>query len=289
MGEKTFISSRQNPLIVACGKYRDKKYRDRDGVFLFEGSKLLGEALSAGIQLCRIFVAESALTRYASLIADAQAYPYSIPVSVCTEPVYAKISCENSPEGILCLAKYIDKSVKSNTIYRRRETESAECDRFLLCDGVRDPGNLGTILRTAAAFRWNRIVLSSDCADVYHWKTVRASMGGLFRLQIDMAGDLVSYISSLNKLGCRIYAAEASSGACRIDTLRKTGKIGIVVGNEGHGIRKCVSDLCCGAVSIPMPGGMESLNAAVAASLLMWELIRENNCGNGAGSSSFDQ
>lgn len=277
----SYISSRQNPLIVACGKYRDKKYRDRDKVFLFEGRKLFNEALISGLQLSRIFVTEDALKRYMPLFLDAEKQQKHFPISVCTDAVYAKISCENSPEGILCLAKYIDKSIKSTTIYMGSTPECVKGERFLICDGLRDPGNLGAILRTAAAFGWRRIVLSDDCADVYHWKTVRASMGGLFRLSVDLAGNLVSYIDSLKVRGYRVYAADAAPGATRIQELgERSAGIGIVVGNEGHGIREAVAKRCCGAVSIPMPGGMESLNAAVAASLFMWELTREDAHGS---------
>ena len=145
-------------------------------------------------------------------------------------------------------------------------------EKALMLYSVRDPGNLGAIIRSAVAFGIEHIILSSDCADVYNSRTVRAAMGSLFKIRITTVADFASVIDAAKTNGRRIFAAELTDNAVAIDKVGlRAGDI-FIIGNEGHGIDKSISALATGSVFIPICPETESLNASVAASVLMWEI-----------------
>lgn len=270
------ITSRANPLIVETAKLSDRKYRQRARSFCFEGKKLLLEALDAGVSLEHVFATEAAADRYGELLARV-----SCPVTVVSEQVYAKLSAENAPEGLFSVAKYLDNLIFPHIIYMKRsqfqtimKENGGDAERILVCDGLQDPGNLGTVLRTANALGFDRVVLSSDCADLYHPRTVRGAMGALFRLPVDITEDVCAYIRSLREAGYTVLAAALRADAQPLGTVSVTERTVFVIGNEGHGLSDAVISACSGSVIIPMAEGAESLNAAVAAALLMWERAR---------------
>ena len=156
----------------------------------------------------------------------------------------------------------------------RKKAEASGSERILVCDGLQDPGNLGTVLRTANALGFDRVVLSAGSADIYHPKTVRGAMGALFRLPVDITEDICAYIASLREAGYTVLAAALRDDAQPLDTVPVTARTVFVIGNEGHGLSDAVIASCSGSVIIPMSEGAESLNAAVAAALLMWECAK---------------
>ena len=145
------ITSRNNPMIKEIAKLSDKKYRDQAKLFAFEGRKLLEEALKSGAPLQHVFVTERALPSLPDKI--------TCRITVVSDEVYEKISFEKSPEGIFCVSKPLDKFHNIYIIYRREDFSDG---RIFLLDGIRDPGNLGTVLRTASAFGCDTVILSSD-------------------------------------------------------------------------------------------------------------------------------
>ena len=144
----------------------------------------------------------------------------------------------------------------------------------MLLESVRDPGNLGTIIRGASAFGVDRLIISEDCADLYNAKTVRASMGTVFRQYIDRVENMPCAIRALRKSGRTIYAAALDSSALRLGEASLNSRDGIVIGNEGHGLSAETIDACDRCLFIPMAEGTESLNAAMAATVCMWEMYR---------------
>ncbi len=138
---------------------------------------------------------------------------------------------------------------------------------------VRDPGNLGTIVRTAAAFGCGRVLLGG-CADIYNPKTVRASMGALFKVRLDLTDDMPGMLASVRKHGRRALAAALSDDALELGTEPLAETDVIVVGNEGHGLSPEIIAAADRVIRIPMAPGTESLNAAGAAAVLMWEQAR---------------
>jgi len=259
------ITSRRNEQITECAKLKNKKYRDATGSFLIEGVKLFREAVASGCEFLQVYVADRALDacRNELTLLDER-----IIFSVSDE-VYEKISLEKSPEGVLCVLKHIDKLHFSTTIYNEEEKIS----RFMLCS-VRDPGNLGTCIRSAAALGVEELVLTPDCADIYNPKCVRASMGAIFRQRIRIVPSAEDAVKALRDCGYTVYAAALTDRAVKLTDVTCGMNTCFVVGNEGHGLPDSVLDVCDHAVIIPMEPGAESLNASIAASLLMWECYR---------------
>ncbi len=271
------IYSRQNRAIVELCKLSDRKRREESRAFRFDGIKLLEEAIGNDVELSSVFLrADRADLIWARL---AQRFGESVfdrmgTVRVLAEDVFDKISEEKSPEGVISVAKYIDKSKKFVTIYNSADFSAPEKERIVLLESVRDPSNLGAIIRSAAAFGIDRLIISADCADIYHPKTVRASMGTLFAQRIDRVTDLESAIRCLRQSGRRVFAATLSEDAVVLGQSALRSGDCVVIGNEGHGLSDATVAACDHSIFIPMTARAESLNAAVAASVLMWEFSK---------------
>ncbi len=254
------ITSRNNDYIKNTIKLSDKKNREKEGKFCFEGRKLFEEALKEKIPLQTVFVTENNLSLF-----HEKKYPFQI-ISVSPE-VYEKISYEKSPEGIFCISKTLDKLHILYIIYKGRVLDSP----IILLDGIRDPGNLGTILRTASAFGYENVIMSDDCADIYNPKTIRASMGAVFRQKTARVKELPATVYALKENGFKIYSASLDKNSVSIKNIKIDSSVAFIIGNEGNGISKDVTEASNGTVIIPMEQNTESLNAASAATILLWE------------------
>ena len=253
------ITSKNNPAVVAAAKLADKKYRERTQTFAFEGIKLFKEAFSAGVRFSRVFVTEDAYTKYGEALS---ALPQSI-LSVVSDAVYEKLSFEHAPQGIFCVAEYFSAHTSEGASF------------VILLDGVADPGNFGAILRSAEAFGVDTVYMGKNGADIYNPKTVRACMGSLFRTDIRRSDDIACEVARLRGEGFRVFATALDKNSLDIRDVDFSGKIGFVIGNEGHGVSPEAIEACDGTVIIPMREGPESLNAAVATSVVMWEAARK--------------
>ena len=259
------IASRANPLAVRLAKLSQAKFRREEGLFLAEGKKLSAEA--AGLpEVEYVLVRAEDGRAEEELVEIAARCPRPERVCVLAPAVFEKISTESAPEGIITVLSPISR------LHRMWQggADIGPRERILALDAVRDPGNLGTVLRTAAAFGYDRL-LCCDCADLYHPRTVRASMGALFRVRVDLVPELPAALAALRGAGRRVLAAALREDALRLgrDAIRPDDCV--VVGNEGHGVSPETIAACDAAVRIPMAPGTESLNAAGAAAVLMWE------------------
>ena len=283
------ITSRQNRRVVELMKLDDRRAREKSRLFRFDGVKLLCEALRRGVELDSVFlragtaekVAERMETLYGCTFAEV-----SCPVFGVEDSLFEKISQENAPEGVITVAKYIDKSHKNIIIYNKEEFHHETHAPIILLESVRDPLNVGAIIRSAAALGVGHLILSADCADMYHPRTVRAAMGPLFSMPITRVEDLAGTIRSLRANGHKVYAAALDDTALRLGSHEWTAEQGsdsavlcaapcAVIGNEGHGLSETVIQACDRSVYIPMEADTESLNAGVAAALIMWELCKK--------------
>ena len=266
------ITSRNNEYIKELTKLSNKKYRETSGMFAFEGHKLLEEALISGITLKAVLVTKHALESY-SMIKSLLFKGIDFDLIEVTDEVYDKISFEKSPEGIFCVAEVLDKYHIFNIIYK--------CSDFslktVILDGIRDPGNLGTILRTASAFGIDTVIMSHDCADIYNSKTIRASMGAVFRIKTVSVKDLPGTVLNMRENGYKVYSAALIPSSISLTDLEIDTKTVMIIGNEGSGIRNEVISSSSGSVIIPMQNGTESLNAASAATVILWEMYRQQN------------
>jgi len=191
-----------------------------------------------------------------------------------SDDIFEKISEEKSPEGVITIAKYIDKLQKNATIYNSVNFLQMKNEHIVLLESVRDPSNVGAIIRSAAAIGIDRLILSADCADIYHPRAVRGSMGTVFNQRIDRVTDLATTIREMRESGRRVFAAALDERALSLGEFEILAGDAVVIGNEGHGLSKEVIAACTGSVIIPMSERAESFNAAVAASILMWEFAK---------------
>ncbi|MCL2212833.1 MAG: RNA methyltransferase [Oscillospiraceae bacterium] len=263
------ITSRTNPIILDTIRLREAKHRRDSGLFAFEGKKLFLEALEKGIDLKYVFFTDVAKDFCISALEKSQQKCRRINIS---GSVYEKLSAEKSPEGIFCVAGGLDKRHKFATIYKAdcNASESSRRTRLML-SSLRDPGNVGTIIRSAVAFGVDELILSADCVDIYNPKVIRAAMGALFSMKIIVVKDFLGSVLALQESGCAVYAAALSEDAHSLRELSILPNSVFIIGNEANGVPPEVISAADACVYIPMAEGVESLNAAVAASVLLWE------------------
>ena len=271
------IRSRQNKNIVELCKLTDRKAREATKTFRFDGIKLLEEAIKNDVEICSVFLAFSAHERVLNGLRASFGKLYEERIEKCfvvSDDIFDKISEEKSPEGVITIAKYIDKLQKNATIYNSVHFSEMKNEHIVLLESVRDPSNVGAIIRSAAAIGVDRLILSADCADIYHPRAVRASMGTLFNQRIDRVGDLAATVTQLRESGRRVFAAALDDRALPLGQFEILAGDSVVIGNEGHGLSAGVIAACSDSVIIPMSERAESFNAAVAASILMWEFAK---------------
>lgn len=251
------VSSRKNACVKRMKSVlNDKKTRVENGVFAVEGDHLCGELARADYEITLALYTQKAAEKYPEtlnvLVEKAET------CVVITEELSEYISDTKAPQGLFAAAKI------------RRVSLSENARKIVVLDGVQDPGNVGTIMRTAEALGLDGIVLLSGCADIWSPKTLRASMGSAFRLPaVNAAADDLSVILS----GFEFYGAMLDETAKRLGEVKFPEKTAVVIGSEGGGISPEVAALCNEKIYIPIKSA-ESLNAAIAAALVMWELGR---------------
>ena len=248
--EQKSISGKNNQFITDIRKLKQKKFRNRTGLFYVEGKKLFKEALNSGLCIRYIICTKNSVPEASSL-----------QIVTVTEEAYKKITDEQSPEGIMCVLE-----IPKDEIYL-----SYKKPVIALCS-VRDPGNVGTIIRTANALCDADMIISEDCADIYSAKTQRAAMGAVFRQNIKTSGNIAEDISALKKNGYRIYAAYLDKCARQILEVGFTEKTAVIFGNEGGGLDDFTANLCDEKMIIPINPQSDSLNVSVAAGIVLWEM-----------------
>lgn len=255
------ISSRQNPMIKQyrklCGSRRDRK---EQGYFPCEGIKLVSEALKSEVTLGEnAFITESAAAKYPDIF---EKLSLKCNLYTVTEDISEYISDTKSPQGVFITVKSLDKILILSTIYNSRS--------FILLDNLQDMGNIGTIIRTCDAFGIDGIIASPDTADIFSAKVSRSTMGSVFRVPVYIS-DLTQAISLLKEGGFTVYSAELNRSAETLGGFAFPEKSAVVIGNEGNGVSGEISAACDKSLFIPM-NTAESLNAAVAASIIAWEM-----------------
>lgn len=263
-----YIESKSNERIKSIVKLRDKANREENGLFFFEGAHLLEEYLRHGHAPYALYVCEKSAEEYSELIG---AVDRNIIYTV-SEDVFSKISTEKAPQGILTVSAFLE----NNAMFMKEKADykimANTDDAFLFLDSLRDNGNVGTIIRTAAALGGVYCVLSSDCADIYSNKTIRATMGALFSSKTYIASDISEAVSTVQKSGRRVFASALGNTTLTLGKFEIENGDCFVVGNEGQGIREEIIKLCDSAVKIPMTNAAESLNASAAAAILLWNM-----------------
>lgn len=267
------ITSRQNNLLVLTAKLSERKHREQEGLFRFDGKKLFLEALAAALPLTAVLLRESAADGILALARD-YTLPKECRLAVLPDGLFDRLSEERAPEGVICISRRLDRIHKTVTAdVWRTEGFATNARRVLFLESVRDPGNLGTIVRSARAFGVDLIVLSADCADIYNPRVLRAAMGTLFGQRIFVIPDFADAVRDYGQ-HARVFAATLSERSVQLGKITLRPGDAVLVGNEGHGLSSTAIAAATDCIYIPMEPGVESLNAGIAASVLLWELYR---------------
>ena len=270
--EREIITSRNNQFVKWVSGLSDKKNRRESGYFLAEGLKLTREAFEAGLPVEYCIVSENKKDVNIKALGDAydsDKYQNCKLITVA-ENVFEKISTEKGAQGIISVIKHLDFFRDMDIIYKEEFFLKPE-EKAIFLFSVRDPSNLGSVIRSSVAFGIDHVILSDDCADIYNPKTIRSAMGSLFRVNVTTVKDVPSFIKAAQHNSRRVFAAELSDGARSLSEIGLRTSDIVMIGNEGHGIDAQVSAICDGSVYIPISKKTESLNASVAAAIFMWE------------------
>lgn len=238
---------------------KKSRARNQAGVFIVEGIRMAREVPKE--QLVSLYVTEEFYQKHREELPEGSVKPELVSASV-----FAAMSDTRTPQGVLAVVR--------QSAYSEEELLKHEKAHLLVLDNLQDPGNLGTIFRTAEAAGVTGILMSRDCVDIYNPKTIRSTMGAIFRMPFVYSEDIISTIERLKVQGIRVYAAHLD-GKNAYDREDYRGKTAFLIGNEGNGLRREVADCADIWIRIPMEGQVESLNAAVAASILMFEVSRQ--------------
>ncbi len=258
------IVSKDNERIKLLAKLqKSRRVREESGTFAVEGIRLAQEVLDSGLTVRQAFATEDAAKRCAAVWKELCRKTQE--AFLISESLEEKVSAVRSPQGIYCICE----------IPRRSQRDMTLSDgKLLALDRLQDPGNLGTIIRTADAFGAGGVILGGECADCYSPKVVRSTMGGVFRLPVWETADLPQTLFALRQEGFACFGAALDETARRLGEVPFPQRTVVVVGNEGNGISPQVLAACQQTLYIPMRGEAESLNAGVAASLILWEMCR---------------
>lgn len=245
------ISSVKNPRILAWRSLQDRKGRDTQNAFLVEGVRMVREAVQSDFDLQALLLREDFEPSFP--------LPSDVPVFTLSEHAFASVTETKTPQGIAAVLS--------------RRVRPLSGSRFLALDAVQDPGNVGTIIRTADAAGMDGVILSADCADLFSPKVLRSTMGSIFRMSFAFPADLPACLRDLRFRGFSVLSSQLDGDPFYERTAVADAFV-LVIGNEGSGISNAVKAEATHRLRLPMRGGAESLNAAVAAGIMMYDLTR---------------
>lgn len=272
------ITSKDNQTIKEIKKLKEKKYRKDK--FIIEGIKMIKEAISEDIEIEYLIFADLSLEKEINNIEK-----YN--VLEVTEKVLQELSDVVTPQGVLAVVRKkcdngMEKNEKNKEEHEKKEIKEDLLDKYnidynseyiLALDGLQDPGNMGTIIRTADSANIKQIIVSKSTVDSYSSKVIRSTMGAIFRVNIIEVENLVETLKELKNKGFDIISTSLDTNNSIYDINYK--KSVVVIGNEANGVTKEVQEISNKKVKIPMLGKTESLNASVAAGIMIYEYVRQ--------------
>ncbi|EJT6163920.1 RNA methyltransferase [Clostridium perfringens] len=252
------IESKNNNLFKEIKKLKEKKHRIKSNKYLIEGLRFVEEAIKSKVSIDSIIFTESFKEKNPDLFLKINE---NIKLIQMNEALLKQLCSTENPQGIVGVINMQNKELKSGEL-------------VILVDKVQDPGNMGTIIRTAHAAGAAGIVMTKGTVDIYNDKTLRSTMGSIFYIPI-VEDDSLNFVKSLKKEGYKLVVSSLQ-GKNNFFEENLQGKVMIAVGNEGNGVSDEVYDIADIKVKIPMPGEAESLNVAVATSIMIYEKIRQS-------------
>lgn len=259
------ITSTSNPRVRQLVLWQEKaKKRREDNVFLAEGIKMLREAPKDWIK--EVYLTEEVLQRLRKEDGEVLTKIENTGYELLSDEIMKKVSDTQTPQGALV--------VLNRPSYTLEDIVGNGEGTFMVLENLQDPGNLGTIIRTGEGAGIRGVIMSQDTVDIYNPKTIRATMGSVYRVPFIYVETLSNSICYLKEKGVRTYAAHLK-GKKQYYEFSYTGGTAFLIGNEGNGLKKETADLADEYLRIPMEGQVESLNAAIAATILMYESYRQ--------------
>ena len=253
------ITSTSNPQVKNLQQLgRKAKLRNEQDVFLVEGTKMYLEAPAERIR--KVYLSQSLYEE------KGESFVKGHDVEILEDRVFAAACDTKTPQGVLCMVQQYH--------YRLEDLLKKKNPLLMILENLQDPGNLGTILRTAEGAGVDGVILSRTSVDIYNPKTIRATMGSIYRMPFLYVDQLEEILPELKRRGIRTYAAHLQGKNCYDEENYKEGTA-FLIGNEGNGLTEGLSNCADVWIRIPMHGKLESLNAAVAASVLMYEVCRQ--------------
>lgn len=244
----------------------DKKTRRRENKFTIEGARLVSDAAAEALELHSVFFTEAAKEKYGEALELLfERYPTKI-FNIISEELSRELSETKMPQGIFAVCSMPDTS--KDEIYNRLSAGS----RVLILDNIQDPGNMGTMLRTADACGIDCVIICS-CCDIFNPKVVRSAMGSIMRVPI-VSDDIGNAAEEMKLRGIPLFAAVIADNAVSLTDCDFSGGGAVIIGNEGNGLSKEDASLADVLLTIKMHGTVNSLNAAMAAGIIMWELSK---------------
>lgn len=255
------ITSRKNPVAKGAAALASSAEKRREcGAYLVEGARLVADASESGVRIEKLFYTEEAGRKYSQYIERAKSAADEW--YVIDSHVADLLSTTKNSQGVFAQCSM------------SREAEQELSGKVALLENIQDPSNLGAILRTAEALGISHVVLSGECCDQYSPKCLRASMGAVFRSSFHKFSEAKSACDFLREKEYRIFGAVPSDQAEKITEFRFPELSAVAIGNEGNGLTQEMKELCDTLITIPMKGRAESLNAATAAAIVLWEMTK---------------
>ena len=263
-----YISSVANKLIKEIASLKQRKYRDRQGLFLAEGVRLVEECANAGWPVKMCIYTEDAVRRERAQAVIERLSAADCRMVVVSEDIYNKISDTEQPQGIMVILKKRQFSIEQMLL------STDKLPLLVVLDGIQDPGNVGTIIRTADAAGSAGVIALKGSADIYAGKTVRATMGSLFHLPVMEGLSAVELLQNLKQANIKLLATCLQ----QTDVYYQANfncPAAIILGNEGQGISPELINAADACLNIPLIGHAESLNVSVAAGVILYEAVRQ--------------
>ena len=253
-----FISSLSNQHIKDINRLQTKSSaRKKEKLFVAEGIKLYREIPKQDI--VNTYVSESFLKENKDTVKGSYI--------IVKDNIFKDISDTVTPQGVICIVRQKEYNLKTILNKSKKQT-------FILLESLQDPGNLGTIMRTAEGAGVDAVIMNKQTVDLFNPKVIRSTMGSVFRVPFFYTDDLEQTVLDLKARGIRVFAAHLA-GKNNYEQEDYTGNTAFLIGNEGNGLTEKLSNMADTWVKIPMEGKVESLNAAIAASILMFETARQ--------------
>ncbi len=262
------LTGSRNPLIKGVRALKSKSGRDEKGLFFIEGARFVAEALKERVSILYAVLSETFSSGGGSEELLGKLNASAFDCYVIPDRIFASISDTQTPQGILAVLslerKQLKNALPSNGL-------------FVILDTIKDPGNMGAIIRTADAAGCAGVIVTDGCVDVFNPKVLRSTMGSIFHVPVYHCGSIIEAMNIVRKSGFMLCASRAE-GAVSIYEADLSGQVAMIVGSEAEGIGTETAENSDLLIKIPMEGRAESLNASVAAGIIIFEVMRQRAC-----------